>query len=297
MDITSQTIDCSRSGQWRPGTHTVVPDCGFFIADIRGGDVPLLPEGPLRFQGYTAFYCQEGGVKLEVNMQPLRIGPGSLVLCRPDHVIRFIEKAAWGGVESHCIAVGFSSEMMSCLPADYRRFPLYCEPVPSPVPVEAAEAALFRRYLDLAAGVVALDVPEGKAVLAPLIYSCYSLLDAAIARTRPPEAAPGGRTRQLFEDFLRLVSEFYRTERGMAFYSGRLGLTPKYLSRLVRQASDRSAPEWIDTYVILDAKNLLRNTNISIKEIVWTLHFPSQSVFSKFFKLHTGMSPSEYRNA
>ena len=33
----------------------------------------------------------------------------------------------------------------------------------------------------------------------------------------------------------------------------------------------------------------------SIKEIVYRLHFPNQSVFYKFFKMHTGMTPSEFR--
>jgi AraC-like DNA-binding protein len=47
--------------------------------------------------------------------------------------------------------------------------------------------------------------------------------------------------------------------------------------------------------VILEAKNLLRYSDDSIKEIVYKLNFQSASVFNKFFKLHTGMSPSEYR--
>jgi AraC-like DNA-binding protein len=82
----------------------------------------------------------------------------------------------------------------------------------------------------------------------------------------------------------------------MAFYADKLCLTPKYLSKLIKQASGKSAPEWIDNFVILEAKNLLKYTNLAIKEIVFQLHFPNQSVFYKFFKAHTGMTPSEYRN-
>jgi AraC-like DNA-binding protein len=82
----------------------------------------------------------------------------------------------------------------------------------------------------------------------------------------------------------------------MAFYATNLGLTPKYLSKLIKQASGRSAPEWIDSFVILEAKNMLKYTDNSIKEIVYKLHFPNPSVFYKFFKAHTGMTPSQYRN-
>ena len=77
----------------------------------------------------------------------------------------------------------------------------------------------------------------------------------------------------------------------------KLCLTPKYLSKLIKQASGRSAPDWIDDFVILEAKNLLKYTDLAIKEIVYKLHFPNQSVFFKFFKAHTGLTPSEYRNA
>jgi AraC-like DNA-binding protein len=82
----------------------------------------------------------------------------------------------------------------------------------------------------------------------------------------------------------------------MAFYADKMCLTPKYLSKLVKEASGRSAPDWVDSFVILEAKNLLKYTDLAIKEIVFRLHFPNQSVFYKFFKAHTGMTPSEYRN-
>jgi YesN/AraC family two-component response regulator len=83
----------------------------------------------------------------------------------------------------------------------------------------------------------------------------------------------------------------------MSFYASKLCLTPKYLSKLIKQASGRSAPDWIDSFVILEAKNMLKYSDISIKEIVYKLHFANQSVFYKFFKSHTGITPSEYRNS
>ena len=81
----------------------------------------------------------------------------------------------------------------------------------------------------------------------------------------------------------------------MQFYADKLYLSPKYLSKIIKQASGRSGPEWIDAFVILEAKNMLRHSDISIKDIVYRLNFSSSSVFNKFFRLHTGMSPSDYR--
>ena len=83
----------------------------------------------------------------------------------------------------------------------------------------------------------------------------------------------------------------------MAFYADQLCLSPKYLSRLIKEVSGKSAPEWIDAYVMLEAKHLLKYTDISIKEIVFKLNFSNQTVFYKYFKAHTGMTPTEYRNS
>jgi AraC-like DNA-binding protein len=105
------------------------------------------------------------------------------------------------------------------------------------------------------------------------------------------------RLNQIFERFIALVNEYHCSERGMAFYADKLCLTPKYLSTLIKKASGRSAPDWIDDFVILEAKNLLKYTDLAIKEIVYKLHFPNQSVFFKFFKANTSLTPSEYRNA
>ena len=58
-----------------------------------------------------------------------------------------------------------------------------------------------------------------------------------------------------------------------------------------------SAVEWIERFVILEAKVLLKSSNLNIQQIADELHFPSQSFFGKYFKKLTGMSPKEYRNS
>jgi AraC-like DNA-binding protein len=101
----------------------------------------------------------------------------------------------------------------------------------------------------------------------------------------------------LFEQFIGLVAKYHTQYRNVAFYADQLCLTPKYMSKLIKTATGKSAPEWIDAYVILEAKNLLKYSSDTIKQIVFKLNFPNQSVFYKFFKSRTGMTPSEYRNS
>ena len=65
---------------------------------------------------------------------------------------------------------------------------------------------------------------------------------------------------------------------------------------VVKQSSGKSAMEWIEKYVILDATVQLTSTDRTIKEIAYDLHFPSQSFFGKYFCRVVGISPIAYRN-
>lgn len=303
MDRTLQTVGFGKVGNLFPGEQVTRLGNDFFIADVRDDGIFRLPEAPFRFDGYVAVLCLEGSVDLDINLQPCHVDPNSLLFCGPDQVIRFVGKSRRGGVGIHCIVTGVSEELVSGTRGDYNR--LFLEGMkmltPTAIPLNGEEVAVYRKYLSLAADVAGMDIRHRKEVVAPLVASCSRLLDAAVRRRvsglQEGNSPAPDRTQLLFERFIRLVTEFHGTERGVAFYAEKLGLTPKYLSRLVRQASGRSAPDWIDSFVILDAKNLLKNTSSTVKEIVWSLHFPSQSVFCKFFKHHTGMTPSEYRNS
>ena len=106
-----------------------------------------------------------------------------------------------------------------------------------------------------------------------------------------------GRAGNIHNDFLELVESSSLSHRDLAFYADRLCVTPKYLSRMVREASGRSPKEWINIRIMLEAKVLLRDPSRSIKEISDILGFPNQSFFGTFFKKMKGLSPSAYRSA
>lgn len=95
--------------------------------------------------------------------------------------------------------------------------------------------------------------------------------------------------------FLTLAEKHASTQRETSFYADKLCLTPKYLSRLVKEKTGRTAKEIILNYVSLQARSMLLGTDLQIQQISDALHFPSQSVFGKFFKRTTGLSPREYR--
>ena len=108
-------------------------------------------------------------------------------------------------------------------------------------------------------------------------------------------ASVKNRNEEYFGRFIRCLHENYKSERSVSFYASQLNITPKYLTTVIRNVSGRSAAAWIDEFVILEAKNLLKYSTMSIQEVAYALNFANQSFFGKYFKHHTSMSPSAYK--
>ena len=99
----------------------------------------------------------------------------------------------------------------------------------------------------------------------------------------------------VFDRFCDDVRKFYKINRSIPFYSGRLAVSTKYLNDIVKEKTGITANEYIDRQTIIECKALLSSTDMSILKISLMMHFPSYSVFGKFFKRMTGMTPTEYR--
>lgn len=95
--------------------------------------------------------------------------------------------------------------------------------------------------------------------------------------------------------FAALVSEYYATQREVAFYADKLCITPVYLSQVMQEVNGQGAYEMIADYLVVRIKSLLRNADLDIKDVARQTGFANQSSLSRFFRRQTGMSPSEYR--
>jgi AraC-like DNA-binding protein len=76
-----------------------------------------------------------------------------------------------------------------------------------------------------------------------------------------------------------------------------MSLTPKYFSKKVREASGKSVSQWIDEMVIMEAKAMLKSSNLTVLQISEKLNFPNASFFGSYFKKRTGISPIQYRES
>ena len=101
---------------------------------------------------------------------------------------------------------------------------------------------------------------------------------------------------ELFERFYDAIILHHRESREVKFYADLLALTPKYFATVIKRTTGIAASEWINRYVLIEAKWLLHHERgQSIQQIAYHLGFSEQASFSRFFKSYEGKTPKEYR--
>lgn len=98
-------------------------------------------------------------------------------------------------------------------------------------------------------------------------------------------------------DFEVLVERYFKQEKAPSFYASQLHITLKHLNRICNEILQKTATEFIGDRVVLEAKRMLVDKNLSINEIALKLGFEDYSYFSRFFKKKTNSSPSEFRKS
>lgn len=99
----------------------------------------------------------------------------------------------------------------------------------------------------------------------------------------------------LLRNFRKLVEQHYMQLRLPKEYAALLYVTPNYLNAFCRHMLGKSAGEIIRNRVLLEAKRLLINADMSIAAIAYQLNFADNSYFTKFFKKYAGVTPEEFR--
>lgn len=103
------------------------------------------------------------------------------------------------------------------------------------------------------------------------------------------------RQTDIYIRLIELVGKYYDRHRSVAFYADKLCLSPKYLSSIVKSISGLTVQQHVFKAIVRRSILLMNNTDMSIKQISDSFHFPNPSSFGTFFKKHTGMSPRTFR--
>ena len=166
--------------------------------------------------------------------------------------------------------------------------------------LDEGESDRMQKAFELALATVSNDAQTPfrddvvQAVIKLMLYKICELLAThhGVEEVDPIHAT---RAEEYFRRFLRELGQHYRERQTVTYYADQLCISSRYLTTIVRRVSGLTVSDWLNRYVIAEAKHLLKYSEMSIQEIAYALNFPNQSFFGKYFKQHTGVSPSAYR--
>lgn len=99
----------------------------------------------------------------------------------------------------------------------------------------------------------------------------------------------------LYMKFMKLVQFHFRTERQLEFYANKLFISSKYLIEVCKKVSGKTPGTLIAEALLAEAKLLLAQPEQNISTVSASLQYGSVAAFSKFFRKHTGLAPSAFK--
>ena len=260
---------------------------------------------PVRFEGILFVLCLKGKLEVEINLQQIELSSNSLLCLGPDKIISS-KQTDFSDFEAYFLFM--SPQFLRDINIDMnvmnnigRMASLKSSRQPVLL-LSDEESQLLQKYMELLHYNTIKNSDElyikniSRNIIASVIYQIFQFGEKYMPHERVEER-PLSRRANYVQEFMRLMHENYRQERSVGFYADKLFISPKYLSLIIKEMTGRSAAEWIDECVILEAKNLLRYSGKNIQQVAYELNFTNQSSFGKYFKHLTGMSPSQFQKS
>ena len=293
MPISSFTLNeliTMAGGEKRPG---IMGEC---IAANSASEMEIF-RFPSRLNALIIGVGIEGETSLTSNLQEFRLKKDSLFIFSPKHILQVQSNNRF---KAHLIVI--APDFLKRINIDTKRMmPLFLQFGSLPcMELTHAESQSLRSFISMVEQELKGSETDFSSeiiggLIAATIYKVGDILTHYLTEHPEVDSPIHNRAEEYFMQFTELLGEHYKHERSVGFYARQLCITPKYLTTLIKRISGKSVSEWIDNYVILEAKTLLKYSNMSVQEIAYYLNFPNQSFFGSYFKRNAGMSPSQYK--
>ena len=286
--------------KWRSSIEDITP------ADHRIGDDILLIDNshtmraelssdnePFRIDMTMAIIYEQGSADLKINMRDYHIEAPAVLLVLNDQIYQSAGQSEDLRSKVILMSRSFSDSLFA---NSGEILPLKSSIMKNPVMKIENEENVFGQFFQLLQNIAAsprqeFKIESARHLTLSMFYG-YSHLKHEVNEVK----GTNSRQEEIFTKFTELLERHHKKEREIAFYADKMCMTSKHLSQVIKDYTGKTALGLIEEYVISEAKSMLLSTTMSIQQISDELNFPSQSVFGKYFKRVTGISPSEYRN-
>ena len=280
---------------WEKNLENVEQDSiGKDVIFLTNPNLNIIPDLPFKVNTTTAVFCLKGSISGSINLEKYTLNAPGLLIILSNQILQHEQIS--DDFCGHYIIM--SSRFLNSLTFEMNdRLPVFRTIRENPViPIESSDIEYIMGYFSLLQQSIKMkDISNRFYIAKHLIMALFYRLSNQYHKL--PETNKKTKQEILVDNFIKNVKIYYKEQRGMEFYADKINLTPKHLSKVIKETTGKSANNWIDSHVILEAKALLKSTNMTIQQISDELNFPSQSFFGKYFKRVVGMSPKEYEKS
>lgn len=263
-------------------------DCRITLTDLRDSI-----GSAIRPHGATLLFCEEGYAIVSENFKRRPLRHGNIVLIFPDTLFTILAVSRRFRVRRLDMSPGLFDETTFLLSSAFLD-KVYDDPIFRTSAEQDGMLRSWHHHNDYCMRMLA-----GKAAHMTMrnqIQNLFTMMEALAMRIPPAQnIKPVSTTRQLFNRFCRLLVENCYSQHDVRFYADKLCITPYYLSKITFKTLGISPKELIDRQIVMEMKHLLVSTDLSAKEIANRFHFDSTSYMGRYFRRHTGMTPTEFR--
>ena len=238
--------------------------------------------------------CLSGSAHALFDMREMAHHKNDLALLLPGHVMRPLDCS-----EDYTYArVAISRHMIDLLRPqlfshDYMKY--NTSPVCTITDDQAKRLIQLLEHIAFTAEHSQLEMKHRNHILLAQMLVGYEYIN--FYRKEQDGKLPADNNTEIFSRFCDLVVEHFRDSKEIQYYAALLDLHPKYLSRVIRTATNGVTPgQWIEQYVVTQAKRLIAsNPELSLKQIAFELGFSEPTSFYRYFKRITGLTAKEYK--
>lgn len=281
-------------------TYYQVEDSYILVRITPGADCDGMPETlpAMKMDGLIFSLVRDGTMSIDCNGVVHEVNPNSLICLHPGATV-VISSKEWQRMDAYILFL--SKDFMRDINLNLMAFstPAVIEERSPVMQLEIPEMKILFKYFDLLSSNASdnFNINLNKYIASSLSSAMfYQIMLLVSKRIEMYSHEKGSQRRRVYvHEFIKLVNANFTRERSVNFYAQKLFISPKYLSLLVKEVTGHSATKWIDDFVIMEAKNLLRFSGKNIQQVAYALNFSNQSAFGKYFKHLTGLSPTEYQ--
>lgn len=251
--------------------------------------------GPLKSQFYRIGFCRQGSLQVDFGLETFTHTKNTIHFNFPGQLFS-LDKVS---DNMYSLYILFTTEFIESLIPSLSLQSLYPFLDYAGVPffqLSETEAQKTENLFFEIDNEVKNNNPDKAQVIKHLINLILITAKRSYIRQELTTVYHNSKASSLVTRFKKLVGQHFISIRSVSEYASKLAVTPKHLSKVVKDETGKTPSDFINEMLMMEIKALLRHSQLNISEIAYQLEFSDPSHLTNFFKKHQGISPQHYRN-